>query len=345
MPLPAIGQTWIASDYVENTGPTATVGDQAAIDGFSPISLTMMQEARNSEMAHRTPESMTGSRHTVAHQSTGTGSPLTSGSGPIQSHMPLCELLDAVCRNANLPRSQAEATPPQVYSSPEFLELERDRIFNREWICVGRWDEFANPGDYRVVTISRDQVIIIRGHDGVLRAMSNICRHRMASLLEGEGNLTGKITCPYHAWSYTFDGQLAGAAFMSDDFDKGVCQLPQFAIEDWLGWVYVNLDKDAELLAPRMATLATRFVNYDLPSYRTLFRVTEVWKTNWKILFQNFTEGYHLFAVHPSTVDHVLPTSRASVQEGGLGYCLFNQDRVPGVAYEYGEAMQNPNPA
>lgn len=263
----------------------------------------------------------------------------------MQPNMPLAELLDTVRRNAALPRSQAEATPPQVYSSPEFLELERDLIFNKEWICVGRRDEFARAGDYRVVTISRDQVIVIRGHDGALRAMSNICRHRMASLLEGEGNLSGKITCRYHAWSYTFDGQLAGAAHMPDDFDKRECGLPQFAVEDWLGWIYVNLDADAEPLAPRMKALADRFANHDLASYRTLFRVEEVWQTNWKILFQNFTEGYHLFAVHPTTVDHVLPTSRAEVQEGGPGYCLFTQARLPGVAYESGEAMQNPNPA
>ena len=263
----------------------------------------------------------------------------------MQPNMPLTELLDAVRRNAELPRSRAEATPPQVYSSPAFLELERDRIFNREWICIGRSDEFANPGNYRVTTISRDPVIVIRGHDGTLRAMSNICRHRMASLLEGEGNLTGKITCPYHAWSYTFDGQLAGAAHMADDFDKSACRLPQFAIEEWLGWVYVNLDTQAEPLAPRLSGLAERFANYDLASYRTLFRVTETWNTNWKILFQNFTEGYHLFAVHPKTVDHVLPTRLANVQDGGPGYCLFVQNRLPDVAYEYGEAMQNPNPA
>ena len=143
-------------------------------------------------------------------------------------NMPLPDLLDAVRRNANLPADQAEATPPQVYTSPEFLELELTQIFNREWICVGREDEFANPGDYRVTRISRDEVVILRDRDGNLRAISNICRHRMMSLLEGDGNLAGKITCPYHAWTYTLDGQLIGASHMRENFDKSTCRLPQY---------------------------------------------------------------------------------------------------------------------
>ena len=260
-------------------------------------------------------------------------------------NMPLPDLLAAVRRNAALPDCRAEATPPQVYTSPAFLELERDEIFNKEWICVGRIDEFENPGDYRVVTISRDEVIVLRGRDSALRAMSNICRHRMMSLLEGDGNLVGKITCPYHAWTYTLDGQLIGAPYMRENFDRRDCRLPQFAVEEWLGWIYVNLDPEAEPLALRLAPIADLLGNYDIASYRTLFRVDEVWDTNWKILFQNFMEPYHLFAVHTTTVEPALPTRLADVQKGGPGYCLYTQGRVPGVAYEYGEAMQNPNPA
>jgi len=260
-------------------------------------------------------------------------------------NMPLPELINAVRRNANLPDSQSEATPPQVYSSPEFLEHELTEIFNHEWVCVGRSDEFAQPGDYRITKIGRDEVIVLCDRDGVLRAMSNICRHRMMSLLEGEGNLAGKISCPYHSWTYNLDGQLIGAPHMPDNFDKRTCHLPQFAIEEWLGWIYVNLDRQAAPLAPRLAHLAELLANYDVASYRTLFRVNEVWDTNWKILFQNFMEPYHLFAVHTNTVEPALPTRLAFVLEGGPGYCLYKQGRVSGVAYEYGEAMRNPNPA
>lgn len=264
-----------------------------------------------------------------------------NGNQPI---MPLDDLLYAVRRNAELPLEHSEATPPQVYISQEFLELERSEIFNREWICVGRADQFENTGDYRVTTISRDEVVILRDRGGVLRAMSNICRHRIMSLLSGDGNISGKITCPYHAWTYGLDGQLVGAPHMPKNFKKRDCQLPQFKVEEWLGWVYVNLDRNAEPLASRLEPLAKLLVNYDVSTYRTLFQVEEVWDTNWKILFQNFMEPYHLFAVHTHTVEPALPTRLAHVINGGPGHCIYTQGRVADAAFEYEEVMQNPNP-
>ncbi len=262
----------------------------------------------------------------------------------MKPNMKLSELLDAVRKNAELPDALSEATPPQVYSSPAFLELERDEIFNREWICVGRSDEFADPGRYRVTNIGRDSVIVLRDRDGVLRAMSNICRHRMMSLLEGEGTAEGRIVCPYHAWTYGLDGRLVGAAEMPADFDKRACRLPQFALEEWLGWVFVNLDADAEPLAPRLEPLSRRLTNYDLGTFVTQTRVDEVWNTNWKILFQNWMETYHLFATHPKTVEPIMPMKLTEALSGGVGYCAAKLARVPGVRYEYGEAMRNPNP-
>ena len=262
----------------------------------------------------------------------------------MEPNQSLSELLLAVRKNASLSADMAEATPPQVYSSQEFLDLEIDKIFNREWICVGRIDDFENNGDFRVAQIGRDEVIVLRDQAGELRAMSNICRHRMMSLLEGSGNLTGKISCPYHAWTYKLDGQLIGAPHMSSNFGKSDCALPQFQVETWLGWVYVNLDANAKPLAPRLAHLHDHVQNYDIETYRTLFRVDEIWDTNWKILFQNFMEPYHLFAIHSKTVEPALPTRLANVLDGGEGYCMYEQGRMPNVAYEYEKAMENPNP-
>ncbi|MGB3280670.1 MAG: Rieske (2Fe-2S) protein, partial [Pseudorhodobacter sp.] len=176
--------------------------------------------------------------------------------------MSLADLLKAVQRNAALPDELAEATPPQVYTSSEFLELELDEIFNHEWFCVGRADEFSEAGSYRTLTIGRDPVIILRDHGGNLRAMSNICRHRMATLLQGAGTLKTRITCPYHAWTYTLDGQLIGAAHMRDNFDKKTVCLPQFQVEIWQGWVYVSLDPKAEPLAPRLKPISEGYANY-----------------------------------------------------------------------------------
>ncbi|MCQ0092703.1 Rieske 2Fe-2S domain-containing protein [Roseovarius sp. M141] len=248
--------------------------------------------------------------------------------------MPLDDLLAAIARNAALPDELAEATPPQVYTSPEFYELELDNIFNHEWFCVGREDEFANPGDYRTTTIGRDPVIVLRGRDGQLRAMSNICRHRMTTLLTGSGNLKGRITCPYHAWTYNLDGQLIGAAHMRDNFDKKDVCLPQFQVEIWEGWVYVSLDPEAPPLAPRLKTLSERYANYRMKEFVTLFRAEEIWDTNWKILVQNFMEGYHLFVAHAKTIEPAMPTRLANAMHGGEAYSLYEQGRIAGQNYE-----------
>ncbi len=257
----------------------------------------------------------------------------------MKPNMPLDELLEAVRHNASLPDELAEATPPQVYTSPEFLELELDEIFNHEWFCVGRVDEYAQPGDYRALTIGRDPVIVLRDRDGVLRAMSNICRHRMATLLEGSGNLKGRISCPYHAWTYNLDGQLIGAAHMRDNFDKKSVCLPQFKVEVWQGWVYVSLDPNAEPLAPRLKPISDAYANYRMSEYTTLFRAEEIWDTNWKILVQNFMEGYHLFVAHAKTIEPAMPTRLANAMFGGAGFSLYEQGRVPGQSYERSSDM------
>jgi phenylpropionate dioxygenase-like ring-hydroxylating dioxygenase large terminal subunit len=257
----------------------------------------------------------------------------------MKPNMSLVDLLKAVQRNAALPDELAEATPPQVYTSPEFLELELDAIFNHEWFCVGRADDFSEPGSYRTTTIGRDPVIILRDRGGILRAMSNICRHRMATLLQGSGTLKTRITCPYHAWTYNLDGQLIGAAHMRDNFDKKTVCLPQFQVEIWQGWVYVSLDPTAEPLAPRLKPISERYANYQMSDYQTLFRAEEVWDTNWKILVQNFMEGYHLFVAHAKTIEPAMPTRLANAMHGGPGYGLYEQGRIPGQSYERSSDM------
>ena len=270
----------------------------------------------------------------------------TSVVGPrMKTLMALDDLLNALARNAALPDELAEATPPQIYTSPDFLELELDEIFNREWFCVGREDEFKNSGNYRATKIGRDAIIVLRDRQGVLRAMSNICRHRMSTLLNGSGNLNGRISCPYHAWTYDLEGRLIGAAYMRDNFDKKAVCLPQFQVEVWQGWVYVSLDAKADALAPRLVKLSERLENYQLSKYRTLFRAEEIWDTNWKILVQNFTEGYHLFVAHAKTIEPAMPTKLANAMHGGDGFSLYEQGRVAGKSYEHNSYVAAKNDA
>ncbi|MDH3263289.1 MAG: Rieske (2Fe-2S) protein, partial [Paracoccaceae bacterium] len=121
--------------------------------------------------------------------------------------------LDELRANVARPFEQARAMPKSVYTSSEFVALEEEHIFAKEWLCAGRAEALPNPGDYLTMKIAGEPVIVLRDGGGKLRAMSNVCRHRMSTLLEGRGN-TRSIVCPYHAWTYNLDGTLRGAPAM-----------------------------------------------------------------------------------------------------------------------------------
>ncbi|MBC7736654.1 MAG: Rieske (2Fe-2S) protein, partial [Candidatus Saccharibacteria bacterium] len=118
--------------------------------------------------------------------------------------------LDELRANVAVPFQQARAMPKSVYTDPAFLALEEKHIFARDWLSAGRAEVLKAPGDYLTMTISGEPVIILRDKDGALRGLSNVCRHRMSTLLEGSGNVRS-IVCPYHAWTYNLDGSLRGA--------------------------------------------------------------------------------------------------------------------------------------
>ncbi len=112
--------------------------------------------------------------------------------------------------NVSVPFERAQAMPKSVYTSPEFVAQEMEHIFAKDWICAGRAEALPNPGDYMTMDLAGEPVIVLRDRDGQMRALSNVCRHRMSTLLEGRGNVRA-IVCPYHAWTYNLDGALRGA--------------------------------------------------------------------------------------------------------------------------------------
>ncbi|MDJ0628902.1 MAG: Rieske 2Fe-2S domain-containing protein [Rhodobacter sp.] len=216
-----------------------------------------------------------------------------------QSDDPIAAL--AAC--AAQPFAQARAMPKSVYTSPGFLQAELDSIFSTEWFCAGRADAMPNPGDYTTLDLAGRPIVVIRGRDGRLRAMSNVCLHRMSTLLDGAGT-TSRIVCPYHAWTYGLDGRLRGAPAMTRNagFDAAGYRLPQVRCEEWLGWVMVSLDPGAEPVAEHYAQVGDMIGDFAMDGYRQLFQETHVWDTNWKVLAENFMESYHLPVCHAATV-------------------------------------------
>jgi phenylpropionate dioxygenase-like ring-hydroxylating dioxygenase large terminal subunit len=205
--------------------------------------------------------------------------------------------------NVSTAFEKARAMPKSVYTSEALAELETKKIFAREWVCVGRASSLENPGDYVTLNLAGEPIMVIRDQSGTLRALSNVCLHRMSTMLEGRGNKR-VITCPYHGWSYNTDGCLRGAPAMKQnvDFSIGDYRLPQYRCEEWLGWVMVSLNKDARPVAEEFGDVEAMIADYDLGSYREAFSEDFVWNTNWKILAENFMESYHLPVCHAGTI-------------------------------------------
>lgn len=230
--------------------------------------------------------------------------------------------LDALLAATARPFEDATAMPPAVYTSPDILALEQQRIFSREWICVGRASAIAEPGAYLTYEIAGQPIIVLRDNAGTIRAFSNVCLHRYSILLQGTGR-TSAIICPYHAWTYGLDGTLRGAPHM--DRTLGFCRenyrLPELRSETWLGWIYVTLNPDIAPVAERLSKLTEMIHQYRMENYIETFREELVWDTNWKILAENFMESYHLPTLHRATIG---PASKIDEMDCPPGFDTFN---------------------
>lgn len=213
------------------------------------------------------------------------------------------------------PLRQATTLPPECYSSDAFYEFEKEAIWYREWVCVGRAEQIPEAGDYLRVDIAGEPVVVVRGTDGEIRALSAVCRHRAAIVVSDErGNCGRNIRCPYHWWTYGLDGQLMGAPAMheTEGFDRHDVALPSFPLEVWNGFVFVNLDADATPLAPRLHKFDDVMGNYHASEMLTSRQFGYDADWNWKIMIENGTEHYHAVYLHSkylpmSASDAIIP--------------------------------------
>ena len=217
--------------------------------------------------------------------------------------MTIADTLSRLAETAAGPFERAVSSPPTLYTDPAILDLEIRSIFEKDWHCPGLAADIPEPGDYVTFSIGDQQVFSMRQKDGSIRSFSNVCRHRMMQLLEGSGN-TKVVVCPYHAWSYNQDGTLRGAPRMerSEGFSKADHCLPEVRTEVWNGWIYLTLNDDAPAVADMLAPINDVVAQYRMDRYVPCVTQDHVWQTNWKLLTENFMEGYHLPVAHKSTV-------------------------------------------
>jgi choline monooxygenase len=194
------------------------------------------------------------------------------------------------------------ALEPNLYLEPEIVRLEQEAIFERTWQLAGHVADLSQPGSYVTTDVVDQPVLVVRDHDGEIRAFRNVCRHRGSRLLSGAGDCGKAIRCLYHGWTYRLDGRLIGVPEGRDipDLDKSRLGLHQVRAEVFCGLVFVNLDPGAEPLGERLDGLAERLAPYDLPRLERFGRGGDVQPANWKVVVENYIEGYHIPIAHPS---------------------------------------------
>jgi phenylpropionate dioxygenase-like ring-hydroxylating dioxygenase large terminal subunit len=244
----------------------------------------------------------------------------------------------ASLRTSILGTTEAESLPPACYVDDEFFAFEKETLFFREWLCVGRESWAAKPGDYFTSMHVGEPIVVARTRAGELKAMSSVCQHRGMLVAEGFGN-TKAFVCPYHHWTYGLDGALLGAPEMDRtcNFDKTRFGLPPLKVEVWRGFVFVNFDPDAEPLEPRLKEIDEVVSRFELEAAegpRPTAPTRYPW--NWKVMFENNNDGYHANRLHKGPLHDFVPSSLARFPElpdDATGYYRFNGSLHPDASF------------
>jgi carnitine monooxygenase subunit len=193
--------------------------------------------------------------------------------------------------------------PAWIYHDPEFFEIEKRRIFPKSWQIVCHVNDIPNPGDYHTFDFLNESVIALRGDDGEVRTFHNVCRHRASRLLDSaSGHCGGRITCPYHAWSYARDGRLVGVPQRSSfpGLDVARHGLASVEHEIFLGFIFVRfapgMPSVREMAAPYLEELAPYQLEKLVPQGSVRLRARAV---NWKNVADNYSDGLHITVAHP----------------------------------------------
>lgn len=208
-------------------------------------------------------------------------------------------------RDDTKPYLGSDNIPVGRYLSREFHELEVEHVWKRTWQVVCRETEIAKPGDTFVYDITRFSVIVTRTEAGTLKAFHNACLHRGRQLVDDNGNYR-QFRCPYHAFTWSLDGDFKGAPCSWDfpHIDANRFGLPEVKVDTWGGWVFINMDPNAAKLADYLGVLPAHFERWNPENAYKMVHVEKVIPCNWKVGWEAFIESYHAVATHPQILPY-----------------------------------------
>ena len=192
--------------------------------------------------------------------------------------------------------------PGWLYTDPEYFTVEMAKVMRPSWQVVCHLSDIAEPGDYHALDFLGESVIAVRGDDGQVRALANICRHRGSRLLDAASGCVRKLTCPYHAWSYELDGRLSGVP-LDETYPalrREEMGLAPIEMEIYRGFIFIRLEGGGPSVAEMMAPYDAEIAPYRFEDMRAIGRVTlRPRPVNWKNVADNYSDGLHIRVAHP----------------------------------------------
>ena len=238
-----------------------------------------------------------------------------------QTAFPPAPLDPGALAQALAPFGESRMLPRAAYVDPAVFEWEKRHMFGGGWVCVGRSDQVAAPGDMHAEPVGAGSVLLTRAEDGELHAFANTCRHRGHELLPCGATTQQKvIICPYPSWTYALNGDLRAAAgfkhrpgFVTAEW--GLVELP---VAEWHGLVFVDESRQAEPLAAGLGSLEELIAPYELERLVVAGQHTYDAAANWKILTENYHECYHCPLIHPELCKVSPPKSGENLSAPGI---------------------------
>ena len=228
-----------------------------------------------------------------------------------------------------------------AYTRQRWFDADQRSIIGASWQWICHGEKLRAPGSYVAEEVAGMPIVATRGRDGVLRAFYNVCKHRAHHLVEGEGTIAN-LVCPYHAWTYDLSGKLKAARHTNhlDDFDPDTICLDQVQIEEFGGFVYVNLDPNAAPLIEQSGDLGAEIAHWapDVDELTFAHRLSYTINSNWKNVVDNFLECYHCHVAHKDFVSLVDMDTYKVTTHGIYSSHMAEAGKSDNSAYDVSEA-------
>jgi len=202
--------------------------------------------------------------------------------------------------------------PGGRYTDARFFELEKEHIWRKSWLLASHIDEVPEPGCFRLWENAGQPVIIVHADSGAINAFYNTCSHRGAPVVTEASGQRPRLTCKYHGWSYTHDGELVAIRDPEDfrDLDFSCRGLRPVRCERFGNLIFVNFDDDAPSLMEWLGPIADEWKEFQFENCRLAARHIFDLDCNWKVAMEANTEVYHVRSIHPKTVYPMLDDRR-----------------------------------